>query len=139
MLSSLCEAASAFRDQRFTDAAIQTAHFLVNNLRQPHGQWMRSWQADATPHARHHALAHDLAHVVDAMTRMYELTGNHLWLQVATETAHDLLDQHWDSEHGGLFTVSRDGEQLIVRQKDLMDNATASVLDACCCRRQNTS
>lgn len=126
MLSSLCEAASAFTDQRFTDAAIQTAHFLVNNLRQPHGQWMRSWQADATPHARHHALAHDLAHVVDAMTRMYELTGNHLWLQVAIETAHDLLDQYWDSEHGGLFTVSRDGEQLIVRQKDLMDNATAS-------------
>ena len=126
MLSSLCEAASAFRDQRFTDAAIQTAHFLVNNLRQPHGQWMRSWQADATPHARHHALAHDLAHVVDAMTRLYELTGNHLWLQVAIETAHDLLDQYWDSEHGGLFTVSRDGEQLIVRQKDLMDNATAS-------------
>ena len=126
MLSSLCEAASTFRDQRLQDAAVQTAHFLVNNLRQPHGQWMRSWQADATPQARHQALAHDLAHVVDAMTRMYELTAEHQWLQVAIETAHGLLDQYWDTEHGGLFTVSRDGEQLIVRQKDLMDNATAS-------------
>jgi uncharacterized protein YyaL (SSP411 family) len=57
---------------------------------------------------------------------MYELTGNHLWLQVAIETAHDLLDQYWDSEHGGLFTESRDGEQLIDSQKDIMDNATAS-------------
>jgi uncharacterized protein YyaL (SSP411 family) len=126
MLSSLCEAASAFRDQKLTDAAIQSAHFLVNNLRQSDGKWMRSWQSDATPQARHHALAHDLAHVVDAMTRMYELTGNHLWLNVAIDTAHQLLDQYWDAEHGGLFTVSREGEQLIVRQKDLMDNATAS-------------
>jgi uncharacterized protein YyaL (SSP411 family) len=126
MLSSLCEAASAFRDQKLTDAAIQSAHFLVNNLRQSDGKWMRSWQSDATPQARHQALAHDLAHVVDAMTRMYELTGNHLWLNVAIDTAHQLLDQYWDAEHGGLFTVSREGEQLIVRQKDLMDNATAS-------------
>ena len=126
MLSSLCEAASAFKDDKLTDVAVQSAHFLVNNLRQPNGRWMRSWQADATPQARHHALAHDLAHVVDAMTRMYELTGNHLWLDTATDTAYQLLDQYWDDEHGGLFTVSRDGEQLIVRQKDLMDNATAS-------------
>lgn len=126
MLSSLCEAASAFSDERWTQAAVKSAHFLVNNLRQPNGKWMRSWQADATPQARHHALAHDLAHVVDAMTRMYELTGDHLWLNIAVDTAHQLLDQYWDSEHGGLFTVSRDGEQLIVRQKDLMDNATAS-------------
>jgi uncharacterized protein YyaL (SSP411 family) len=126
MLSSLCEAASAFTDTRLIDAAIESAHFLVDKLRQPNGQWMRSWQADAIPQARHRALAHDLAHVVDAMTRMYELTSEHRWLNVAIETAHDLLDQHWDTEHGGLFTVSRDGEQLIVRQKDLMDNATAS-------------
>ena len=126
MLSSLCEAASAFGNEEWTRAAVKSAHFLVDNLRQPNGKWLRSWQADAIPQARHNALAHDLAHVVDAMTRMYELTGEHLWLNVATDTAHQLLKQHWDSEHGGLFTVPRDGEQLIVRQKDLMDNATAS-------------
>jgi uncharacterized protein YyaL (SSP411 family) len=126
MLSSLCEAASAFGNEEWTRAAVTSAHFLVDNLRQPNGKWLRSWQADAIPQARHNALAHDLAHVVDAMTRMYELTGEHLWLNVATDTAHQLLEQHWDSEHGGLFTVPRDGEQLIVRQKDLMDNATAS-------------
>jgi uncharacterized protein YyaL (SSP411 family) len=57
---------------------------------------------------------------------MYELTATHAWLQIAIETAHQLIDEYWDPEHGGLFTVASSSEQLIVRQKDLMDNATPS-------------
>jgi hypothetical protein len=126
MLSSLCEAAAAFDRPDLVIFAEQNAHFLSTQLRSDTGSWSRSWQEDATPHAQHDALAHDLAHVVDAMTRMYELTANNKWLQLATETAHQLIDQYWDSENGGLFTVAATSEQLIVRQKDLMDNATPS-------------
>lgn len=126
MLSSLCEAAMAFGDDSMKQAALRNATFLVNNLRDTNRVWKRSWQADATPRARHHALAHDLAHVVDAMTRMYELTADSQWLDIATDAAHQLIDDYWDNDHGGLFTVSTDGEKLVVRQKDLMDNATAS-------------
>ena len=37
-----------------------------------------------------------------------------------------LLDHFWDVQHGGVFTTPDDGERLVVRQKDLFDNATAS-------------
>jgi uncharacterized protein YyaL (SSP411 family) len=57
---------------------------------------------------------------------MYELTSEHEWLAVAMETAQTLIRNHWDAEHGGLFTVGDEAEQLVVRQKDLMDNATPS-------------
>lgn len=126
MLSSLCEAARAFGDPVIARAAVRNGEFLVANLRGPDGRWRRSWQADAAPRARHDALAHDLAHVVDAMTRLYELTADHRWLDVARDTARQLRAEHWDDDNGGVFTVSSRGEQLIVRQKDLMDNATAS-------------
>jgi uncharacterized protein YyaL (SSP411 family) len=126
MLSSLCESISAFNRLDLIPIAEKNAEFLVSELRNRDGVWSRSWQEDALPHAQHSALAHDLAHVVDAMTRMYELTANHAWLTVATETAHQLVDEYWDAEHGGLFTVASSSEQLIVRQKDLMDNATPS-------------
>ncbi|MFY8239069.1 MAG: thioredoxin domain-containing protein [Ilumatobacteraceae bacterium] len=126
MLSSLCEAASAFDQPELVNAAQNNARFLISQLRNENGVWLRSWQADAVPQARHAALAHDLAHVVDAMTRMYELTAEVEWLDVATATAHQLLEKYWDNEHGGLFTVADDAEQLVVRQKDLMDNATPS-------------
>ena len=126
MLSSLCEVAAAFEEPTYIAMATSNARFLVDNLRLPDGSWHRSWQSDATPPARHSALAHDLAHVVDAMTRMYELTSDHEWLTVAIETAQHLIEHHWDEEHGGLFTVGSTSEQLVVRQKDLMDNATPS-------------
>lgn len=126
MLASLCEVAAAFNDTKYTAMARANARFLVDNLRLPDGTWRRSWQSDATPAARHNALAHDLAHVVDAMTRMYELTSEHEWLDVANDTAAQLIAGHWDTEHGGLFTVAAHAEQLVVRQKDLMDNATPS-------------
>jgi uncharacterized protein YyaL (SSP411 family) len=126
MLSSLCEVAAAFEDEQFTTAAIKNARFLVDNLRDESGAWKRSWQSNAEPRARHTALAHDLAHVVDAMVRMYELTAHHEWLTVARSTAQQLCDEFWDTENSGFFTVGTTAEQLIVRQKDLMDNATPS-------------
>ena len=95
-------------------------------MRNENGQWYRSWQPDADPRAQHTALAHDLAFVVDAMTRMYELTADHDYLSIARDTAQQLIDFYWDESHGGVFTVSSNGEQLVVRQKDLMDNATPS-------------
>ena len=126
MLSSICEAAAAFDVPELVHSAKRNARFLVTELKDLDGTWSRSWQADATPKARHTALAHDLAHVVDAMTRMYELTAETEWLDVATQTAVQLLEKYWDHENGGLFTVAVDAEKLVVRQKDLMDNATPS-------------
>ena len=100
--------------------------FRSENLRDADGRWHRSWQADASPRARHDALAHDLAHVVDAFTRLYELTGNERWLSEARDAADELISRHWDDMNMGLFTTAHDGEKLIARQKDIMDNATPS-------------
>jgi uncharacterized protein YyaL (SSP411 family) len=37
-----------------------------------------------------------------------------------------MLDHFWDLDRGGLYTSPDDGEQLVARQKDLLDNATPS-------------
>ncbi|NBU39004.1 MAG: thioredoxin domain-containing protein, partial [Actinobacteria bacterium] len=125
-LSTLAEAALLADNDRWKSAAVANGVFLMENLRGANGKWHRSWQADATPQARHGALAHDIAHVVDAFTRLYELTGNERWLLEARDAADHLIANHWDDTNNGLFTTSHDGEQLIARQKDIMDNATPS-------------
>ncbi len=126
MLSSLAQAAAAYRRADWLEAASKNGEFLWRELRDDHGRWMRSWQQDGSPRARHTALACDLAAVVDAFTRLGEASGMSVWFARARETADQLLDHFWDATNGGLFTTPDDGEQLIVRQKDLLDNATPS-------------
>jgi uncharacterized protein len=126
MLSSLAEAAAALDRPDWLEAAVRNGEFLLANLRRTDGRWYRSWQADGTPPARHLALAADHAALVDAFTRLAEATGRARWITAACEVADTLLDHFWDTEAGGLFTTADDGEHLVVRQKDLMDDATPS-------------
>jgi uncharacterized protein YyaL (SSP411 family) len=126
MLSSLIEASLWCKRPDWLSAAVKNAEFLVSHLKKTDGSWHRSWQDGAQPPARHNALAHDYAHLVDAMCRLNEATGHTRWLNEARESATYLIEHFWDHDNGGFFTVADNGETLIVRQKDLMDNATAS-------------
>ena len=125
-LSSLAQAAAVFGRRDWLDAAIANAEFLLRELRTDDGRWMRSWQADGRPRARHMALAADHAALVDAFTRLAEATGEARWIAEAVRTADTMLDWFFDPEHGGLFTTAEDAEALVVRQKDLTDGATPS-------------
>jgi uncharacterized protein YyaL (SSP411 family) len=125
-LAMLAEAASVFDNKHWLDAAIKNGEFLLRELRQPNGRWNRSWHAEGAPQARHDALAADHAALIDAFTRLSEATGEARWIQAATETADTMLDNFWDPSEGGLYTTADDAEELVVRQKDLSDNATPS-------------
>ena len=126
MLASLAQAAAALDRPDWLDAAVANGRFLVDNLRGPDGRWHRSWQADGLPQARHTALAADHAAMIDAFTRLAEATGDGSWIDEARSVADTMLDHFWDVDNGGLFSIADDGEQLVARQKDLMDNATPS-------------
>jgi uncharacterized protein len=126
MLASLAEAAAALERPEWLAIATANGRFLVDHLRQPDGRWHRSWQADGQPQTRHSALAADHAALVDAFTRLAEATGKGVWIEHARGVADTMLDHFWDVDNGGVFTTADDGEQLVARQKDLMDNATPS-------------
>ncbi len=125
-LASLAEAGAALGRTDWLDAAAANGQFLLRELRRPDGRWHRSWQADGSPPARHDALAADHACLIDGFTRLGEATGQARWTHAAVEVADTLLDHFWDTDAGGVFTTADDGEALVVRQKDLLDNATPS-------------
>ncbi len=123
-LAALSQAGAVFAHQPWLDAAVKNAEFLVREMRDEHGRWYRSWHADGDPKARHMALAADHAALVDAFTRLAEATGQARWIEEAMQVANTLLDHFYDPADGGLFTTADDAETLVVRQKDLVDNAT---------------
>ncbi len=71
-VSTLAEAAGAAGVERWALAAQEIAEVLFSRLRRDDGRWLRSLQGDD---ARHLALSADYAWVVDASTRLGELTG----------------------------------------------------------------
>ena len=125
-LSSLAQAAAVFDRRDWLDAAVANAEFLLRELRDDRGRWLRSWQADGRPQARHMALAADHAALVDAFTHLAEASGEARWIAEAARTADTMLDWFFDPEQGGLYTTAEDAEALVVRQKDLTDGATPS-------------
>jgi len=122
LVAALAEAGAACDEPTWVAAAVETAEFLLANLRRTDGRWLRAWQADAG--ARHLAYATDHGALIDAFTRLAEATGQARWIDEARSAADALLELFWDDERGGVFTTGHDAEALIARTKDLMDNAT---------------
>jgi uncharacterized protein len=122
LVASLAEAGAAAGEPSWVAAAVETADFLLANLRREDGRWLRAWQQDAG--ARHLAYAADHGALLDAFTRLAEATGHARWITEARAVADALLGLFWDDERGGVFTTGHDAEALITRTKDLMDNAT---------------
>jgi uncharacterized protein len=122
MISALAEAGAALGEQAWVDAATGAADFLLAELRRADGRWLRAWHPEGG--ARHLAYAADHGALLDAFLRLAEATGAQRWLAEARATADALLELFWDDERGGVFTTGSDAEELIVRSKDLMDNAT---------------
>jgi hypothetical protein len=121
--SALAEAAAATGRSDWRDEAVSVAEFLLRSLRRSDGRWLRSWQGGK---AGHLAVAADYAWLVDAFTRLSELTGQARWIETGRTTADAMLALFWDPAQGGLFTTGEDAERLIVRSKELFDGATPS-------------
>ena len=136
MLSALAEAAAATGNGEWRAAALANGEFLVAELRRDDGRWLRSWQAgdaDRPAQARHLAYAHDYAALIDAFTRLGELSGRSRWIDEARAAADGLLELFCDDAAGGVFTTGSDAEKLVTRPKDLMDNATPSAQSLAAC------
>jgi uncharacterized protein len=121
MFGAIAEAGAALDRADWIERAEQCAEFLCGNMK-VNGRWRRSWQREGG--ARHDALAADHAALAEAFIMLAAATGKARWIDEAHSVANDLLDHFWDADNGGVFTTANDGEQLITRQKDLMDNAT---------------
>ena len=121
-LRALAEAAFALDRPDLRDAAERCAAFLLRELR-PAGRLLRAWKDGQ---ARHLAYLEDYALIVNGLLSLHTATFAHRWLREARTLTDEMLALFWDDEEDAFYDVGADHERLIVRPRDLTDNATPS-------------
>jgi uncharacterized protein YyaL (SSP411 family) len=119
-VATLAEAAAVLDRDDWLASARRSTGFLLRELRRPDGRLLRSWQAGR---ARHLAYAEDHGALLELLVTMAEV-DDVAWLAPAREVADELLRLFLDPDDGGFFTSGADAEALVVRGKDLLDQAT---------------
>jgi len=125
MLAAVAEAARIFDDtekaKTFHTLAIRSGEFLLNNLR-PDDHLRRSWRDGK---ATNEVFLEDYASLTLGLLELYQTDFDNHWFTSALELADEMIERFSDPD-GGFFDTPSDGETLVIRPKDLQDNATPS-------------
>ena len=122
-IAALADAGAVLGRTDFLDAARGAAAFVWEQLRDPQGRLLRTWKDGE---AKILAYLEDHAYVTEAFLVLYEATFEERWFVAARETADAMIERFGDPERGGFFTTAADGEELIVRRKDIDDHPIPS-------------
>ena len=121
MLIAFSEAGRYLNRSDYEGMAIRNAGFLLAQLH-PEGRLLRSWREGA---AKHNAYLEDYAALILGLLALYQTDPNPRWFSEAERLAGDMI-AHFRDPHGGFFDTRDDHETLLIRPKDLQDNATPS-------------
>jgi uncharacterized protein YyaL (SSP411 family) len=122
-IQAFAEAGRAFGNETFTRSAIEAAEFVLSNLRGNGGRLLRSWRNGT---AGGPAYADDHALLASALLSLFARTGELRWFREAKRLVDELVHLFADSERGGFFQTGADVDALVIRPKELYDNAVPS-------------
>jgi hypothetical protein len=95
---------------------------MLDNLQADDGHLLRTWKAGA---AKIDAYLEDYANLIDALLELYQTTFDERWFVEARRLA-DYALEHFKADEGGFYDTADNAEALIVRPRNLQDNATPS-------------
>lgn len=121
-ISAMAFAGNALGMDRYVHAAEKACAFILSRL-QPEGTLLHTYK-DGRAHT--HAFLSDYSFLIIGLLDTYEATGNPRWLEEAIRLTSTMLERFWDEEGGAFFFTPHDGEVLIARSKNPMDNAVPS-------------
>jgi uncharacterized protein YyaL (SSP411 family) len=122
-IQALSEAGPALREPRYVEAAAAAAGFVLSALRREDGRLLRSWRDGR---AGGPGYVDDYAGMAAACLSVYEATFDIRWMAEALRLADDLIRLFHDPDRGGFFQTGEDAEALVLRPKELFDNAVPS-------------
>ena len=122
MLASLAEAARLLDRDDYREAALRTGEFMLRELVH---DGVRLYRTHKDGQSKLEGYLEDYANFTDALLELYQLTFDERWFVQARQLVDHVLE-HFGTEGGGFYDTSDDHEALIVRPRNLQDNAVPS-------------
>jgi uncharacterized protein YyaL (SSP411 family) len=122
MIDALALVGSAMGEPKYLDAARKAADFLWANLRREDGHLFHTWRHGKAKLAGY---LDDYTALANGLVSLFEATGDVRYLEHAIQLMDVVLERFSDPA-GGFFFTADDHEALLVRHKDLQDNAVPS-------------
>lgn len=122
MLKSLAEAAAVLNRADYLQAATASATFLTAQMRRDE----RLLHTYRNGDARLKGYLEDYAFLGDGLLALYEATFDHHWFKEACSLADQMIELFWEPLQGAFYDTGVDHEALVIRPKNIYDNATPS-------------
>jgi uncharacterized protein YyaL (SSP411 family) len=121
MLAAVAESARVLERKDYLLLATRNAEFLLSELRS-NGKLRRSWRNGS---AINEVFLEDYSALILGLLELYQTDFNNKWFVAAKELADEMIEKFTDPE-GGFFDTPNDAAALLIRPKDIQDNATPS-------------
>ena len=122
MLRAWSEAGAVLGRQDYIDIGKQNANFLLSNMRADE-RLLRTYRDGR---AKLNGYLEDYALLIDGLIALHEATFEERWLADAIALGQAMVDLFWDESSSQFYDTGRDHEELIVRPRDVSDNAMPS-------------
>ncbi len=123
MIAAFAKAGAVLGEDRYLQAAQDAANFLLQEVRREDGRLLHTWRGGK---AKLDAYLDDYAYLANGLISLYEATFVGRYLDEAQALLETVLKHFRDEKDGGFYFTADDHEELILRNKDLLDNAVPS-------------
>ena len=124
VIASLADAARITGDSQYRDAAASAARFVLEQLWGKDGVLLHTYRRGI---AQQPGFLDDYAGMIDALTRLFEASGEPAWIGFAVELADAMLAR-FSAPDGGFFYVAHDQPTPLFRSRDSYDGSVPSGL-----------
>ena len=128
MISAFAEASIILNNQAYADAAEKSAKFLLINLMNKN-RLLRTFKDGKS---KLNGYLEDYAFFIEGLLELHETTLNPSWLNHAVNISKTMIDLFWDIKTEQFYDTSGDHEDLVIRPRDIADNAIPSGASTAC-------
>lgn len=128
MMKSFAEAGAVLEREDWIAVAEKNAKHLLGRLRDDEGRLLHTWKAtsDTDGEARILGYLDDHSYLIDALLTLYEATFDFSYVTEAKSLANQMIDRFWDPDWEVFYDTSLEHSKLLVRPRDVLDNALPS-------------